>query len=191
MRAEDLIKRLQNRDEQALAYLYDQYSGALMGIIVRILNNREVAEDILQKTMLKVWNGIQSFDPEKSSLYTWMATIARNAAIDQKRLKSFQNQEKTETIDALVHQSQSDQTNTAGIDVQKLTADLDPKYKDVLDHIYLLGYTQQETSEQLGIPLGTVKTRLRLAIKALGEKLENEKGLFLGLLIILLILLLL
>jgi RNA polymerase sigma factor (sigma-70 family) len=191
MRAEDLVRRLQNRDEQALAFLYDQYSGALLGIIVRILNNREVAEDILQKTMLKVWNGIQSFDAEKSSLYTWMATIARNAAIDQKRLKSFQNQEKTETIDALVHQPQSDQTNTAGIDVQKLTADLDPKYKDVLDHIYLLGYTQQETSEQLGIPLGTVKTRLRLAIKALGEKLENEKGLFLGLFIILLILLLL
>jgi RNA polymerase sigma factor (sigma-70 family) len=191
MRAEDLVRRLQNRDEQALAYLYDQYSGALMGIIVRILNNREVAEDILQKTMLKVWNGIQSFDAEKSSLYTWMATIARNAAIDQRRLKSFQNQEKTETVDALVHQPHGDQTNTAGIDVQKLTANLDPKYKDVLDHIYLLGYTQQETSEQLGIPLGTVKTRLRLAIKTLGEKLENEKGLFLGLLIILLILLLL
>jgi RNA polymerase sigma-70 factor (ECF subfamily) len=191
MRAEDLVRRLQNRDEQALSYLYDQYSGALMGIIARILNNREVAEDILQKTMLKVWNGIQSFDAEKSSLFTWMATIARNAAIDQKRLKSFQHQEKTETIDALVHQPQSDQTNTAGIDVQKLTANLDPKYKDVLDHIYLLGYTQQETSDQLGIPLGTVKTRLRLAIKALGEKLENEKGLFLGLLIILLILLLL
>lgn len=191
MRAEDLIQRLKKKDEQALAYLYDHYAGALMGIIIRILGNREVSEEILQKTMLKVWNSIESFNAEKSSLYTWMATIARNAAIDKRRLKSFQHQEKTETIDNLVYQPQGGHTNTAGIDVEKLTANLEPKYKDVLDHIYLMGYTQQETSDKLGIPLGTVKTRLRLAIKALGEELKDEKGLFLGLFIILLILLLL
>lgn len=191
MRTEDLIQKLKNQDEQALSYLYDQYAGSLMGIIVRILGNKEVAEEILQKTMLKVWNGINTFDPNKSSLYTWMATIARNSAIDKRRLKSFQHQEKTDSIDSLVYQPQGGETSTAGIDVSKLTAKLEPKYKDVLDYVYLMGYTQQETSEKLGIPLGTVKTRLRLAIKSLGEELKNEKGLFLGLLITLLILLLL
>lgn len=191
MRAEDLIQQLKKRDEQALSYLYDHYSGALMGIIVRILGNKEVAEEILQKTMLKVWNGIESFNAEKSSLYTWMAAIARNSAIDKRRLKSFQHQEKTETIDTLVYQPEGGHTNTAGIDVAALTAKLEPKYKDVIDHIYLMGYTQKETSDKLGVPLGTVKTRLRLAIKSLGEELKDEKGLFLGLLITLLILLLL
>lgn len=191
MHAEELVKRLRNQDEQALAYLYDQYSGSLMGIIIRILGNREAAEDVLQKTMLKVWNSIGSFNPDKSSLYTWMAAIARNSAIDKRRLKSFQNNEKTETLDGLVYQPAGGQTSTAAIDVEKLTSKLESKYKDVLDHIYLMGYTQQETSEKLEIPLGTVKSRLRLAVKSLGEELKNEKGLFFGLLIILLILLML
>lgn len=191
MQAEELVRRLRNQDEQALAYLYDQYAGSLMGIIVRILGNQQAAEDILQKTMLKVWNSIGSFNPEKSSLYTWMATIARNSAIDNRRLKSFKNDQKTETIDNVVYQKEGGGISTDAIDVEKITAKLEPKYKDVLEHIYLMGYTQQETSEKLEIPLGTVKSRVRYAIKILGEELKNEKGLFLGLLIVLLILLML
>ena len=175
MRAEDIIVRLKNQDEQALAYLYDHYSEALLGIIVRILGNREVAEEVLQKTMLKVWKGINSYDAEKSTLYTWMAAIARNSAIDQRCLKSFQNHQKTETIDNLVNQPDREQTDTFGIDVEKLTVKLENKYKDVLDHVYLMGYTQQETSDKLEIPLGTVKTRLRLAIKSLGEEVKMQK----------------
>jgi len=191
MQAEELVRRLKDKDEQALAYLYDHYAAALMGIIMRILGNREAAEDILQKAMLKVWNNIESFNPEKSSLFTWMAAIARNSAIDKRRLKSFQNQEKTESIDNLVHQPEIGQPSSAAIDVAKLTSKLDSKYKDVLDHIYLMGYTQQETSEKLNIPLGTVKSRLRTALKVLSEELKDEKGFFFGLLIILLILLML
>ena len=190
MQAEELVRRLKNQEESALAYLYDHYAGALMGIIFRVLGNREAAEDILQKTMLKVWNSIGSFNPEKSSLYTWMATIARNSAIDKRRLKSFQNNEKTKTIDDLVYQPVEKQTSTAAIDVARLTSKLESKYKDVLDHIYLMGYTQRETSEKLDIPLGTVKSRLRLAIKSLSEELKDEKGLFFGLLLIILLTLL-
>ncbi len=190
MQAEELVRRLKNQEEPALAYLYEQYSGALMGIIFRVLGNREAAEDILQKTMLKVWNSIGSFNPEKSSLYTWMATIARNSAIDKRRLKSFQNNEKTKTIDDLVYQPAGGQTSTAAIDVARLTSKLESKYKDVLDHIYLMGYTQKETSEKLEIPLGTVKSRLRLAIKSISEELKDEKGLFFGFLLFILLILL-
>jgi RNA polymerase sigma-70 factor (ECF subfamily) len=119
-----------------------------------------------------------------------MATIARNSAIDKRRLKSFQNNEKTKTIDDLVYQPVEKQTSTAAIDVARLTSKLESKYKDVLDHIYLMGYTQRETSEKLDIPLGTVKSRLRLAIKSLSEELKDEKGLFFGLLLIILLTLL-
>lgn len=190
MQAEELVRRLKDQDEQALAYLYDQYAGSLMGIIIRILGNREAAEDILQRTMLKVWINIESFNSEKSSLYTWMATIARNTAIDKRRLKSFKNNQKTEPIDNVVYKKEGVKTSTDAIDVEKLTAKLEPKYKDVIEHIYLMGYTQQETSEKLNIPLGTVKSRVRFAIKILSEELKNEKGLFLGILLIALLILL-
>ncbi len=190
MQAEELVRRLKDQDEQALAYLYDQYAGSLMGIIIRILGNREAAEDILQRTMLKVWINIESFNSEKSSLYTWMATIARNTAIDKRRLKSFKNNQKTEPIDNVVYKKEGVKISTDAIDVEKLTAKLEPKYKDVIEHIYLMGYTQQETSEKLNIPLGTVKSRVRFAIKILSEELKNEKGLFLGILLIALLILL-
>ncbi|MFK8101639.1 MAG: RNA polymerase sigma factor [Saprospiraceae bacterium] len=191
MQIDVLIARIKSKDQQAFAHLYDQYSGSLMGVIVRILGNKEAAEEVLQKTMLKVWNNIDSYNEAKSSLYTWMAAIARNSAIDVRRLKSFQNNEKTESIDNSVYQVAGNSINTSELDVEKLTARLDPKHKQVLDHVYLMGYTHQEASDKLGIPLGTIKTRLRLAIKALREELKSEKGLFLGLLIILLILLML
>jgi RNA polymerase sigma-70 factor (ECF subfamily) len=179
---------LKAKDERGLSALYDQYSHVLMGIIIRIVRNKGVAEEILQQTMLKVWGSIDQYDENKSTLFTWMSTIARNSAIDKRRLVSFQNNEKTEDIDNLVYTSKTVSSSSSGIDVDRLTGKLESKYKDVLDHVYLMGYTQAEAAEALDIPLGTVKTRLRQAIVILREELKQEKNLFLGMLVLLLIL---
>ena len=160
--------------------LYDQYAGSLFGIISRILPSKQIAEDALQVTMLKVWNNIGSYDSSSGSLYTWMSTIARNTSIDQRRLKSFQHHSKTEQLDSIVYSKKVILSDNSEIDVGKLLSGLDEKLKIVLEYAYLRGYTHKEIAEALDLPLGTVKTRLRNAILVLRDELKNEKALFIG-----------
>lgn len=160
----------------------------MLGIIVRIVRNKQIAEEILQKTFLKIWDKIDTYDEEKSSLFTWMATIARNNAIDQRRLASYANNEKTESLDTTVYDYKTSILHTDGIDTSKLLSALDTKYMTVLDMMYLQGYTQSEISRELEIPLGTVKTRIKTALNLLRKELVNEKSLFIGLLFILILL---
>ncbi len=190
MRRSEIVEGLRKKDERALSFLYDQYSQLLLGLIIRIIGDREAAEEVLQQTMLKVWNSAGSFDEQKGPLFSWISAIARNTALDRGRLRSFQNTQKTDPLDTTVYTSKIVNTETASIDAEQLTAKLDNKYKEVLDLVYLMGYTHQEASELLEIPLGTVKTRIRQAIKTLGEELKNEKGLFMGILIIAMIIIL-
>lgn len=166
------------------------YADSLFGIIVRIVNNKGLAEEILQQTMLKVWNKIDTYDGEKSSFFTWICVIARNTALDKKRLKSFEHRQKTDSLDATVYDIESEMINSSGIDVEKLTSALDPKYKLVLDKLYLEGYSQRDLADELDMPLGTIKTRIRTAINILREELKDEKKYFIGVLVLLMILLL-
>ena len=86
-----------------MSLLYDQYADSLFGLVSRILGDDQIAEDVLQRTMLKVWNGIDGFDPAKASFFTWMSVIARNTALDQMRLKTFQDRQKTIQVDEVVY----------------------------------------------------------------------------------------
>lgn len=163
-----------------MSLLYDHYSGALFGIVIRILGDDQIAEDVLQKTMLKIWNSIESFDQAKASFFTWMSVIARNTALDQKRLKTFQDRQKTISTDEIVYRPMTSTPEGTNIDAAALLSKLDANYRVVLEYAYLKGYTQQEISDTLEIPLGTVKTRLRAAIGILREELKGEKQYFLG-----------
>ncbi len=173
-----IIDSILNRNQSGLSYLYDNYSPALFGVICRILGNEKVAEEVLSQTFMKIWDKIDTYDSAKSTLFTWIMTIARNTAIDKKRLKSFNRNEKTKAIDSTVNNIESD--NSFQLDKDRLIANLDQKYRDVVERIYLLGYTQLDVSKELEIPLGTVKTRLRKAILILREEFKNEKNLLLG-----------
>ena len=163
-----------------MSLLYDQYADSLYGIIRRVLEDEQLAEDALQKTMLKVWQNIISFDPARASLFTWMSVIARNTALDQKRLKTYQAKQKTVQVDDIVYKAEVRTTDGANIDAARLLAGLEENNRIVLEYAYLKGYTQQEISDSLQIPLGTVKTRLRKAISILRDQLMNEKKYFLG-----------
>ena len=180
MKTEELLALLRARDQKGLSYLYDHYAPALMGIIIRILSSPKLGEEVLQQTLLKVWDKIETYDENKSTLFTWMSQIARNSAIDQRRLKRFEHGKITDSLDLAVHNKKESNTDTAKIDVEKLLKGLEEKYRTVLDCVYLQGYSHSEASEKLNLPIGTVKTRLRKAILQLREELKVEKGLFIG-----------
>ncbi|MEO6131139.1 MAG: sigma-70 family RNA polymerase sigma factor [Saprospiraceae bacterium] len=162
-----------------MSLLYDQYSDSLYGIINRILGDSQLAEDALQRTFLKIWQSIDGYDITKASFFTWMSVIARNTSLDQKRLKTFQAKQKTVSVDEIVYRPGASIADGASIDAKKLLANLDVNNRIVLEYAYLKGYTQQEISDELNIPLGTVKTRLRKAISVLREELKDEKKYFL------------
>lgn len=182
----DIVRLLKNRDEKGLELLYDNYAPSLLGIIVRIVRNKDIAEEVLQQTMLKAWNNISAYNENRGTLFTWVATIARNAAIDQVRLKSHQNNFKNESLDTNIELGFVS-SPTDAMDTSNLLSKLDDKYKSVLDLIYLQGHTQSSAAQLLEIPLGTVKTRVRQGIDLLRKELKSERGL-LGLMFLLTIL---
>lgn len=143
---------------------------------------------MLQQTFVKIWNAFDQYDEDKGALFTWMSTIARNLALDLRRLKSFEVRSKTDDLQTVVYSSNttSDPMSGAAIDAARLLATMEEKYRIVLEMMYLQGYTQAEIADKLDMPLGTVKTRAKKAIDMLRETLEGEKALFTGGVIILL-----
>lgn len=185
----EIVTLIKQKDERGLSMLYDKYAPALLGVITHIVHNQSIGEEILQQSFLKIWQNIQLFNDQKGTFFTWMATIARNTAIDHARLKSTQNQSLTDEMSALSKEP-STTMPLDNIDVKNLLAKLDIHHRQVLDLLYLKGYTQRAAADVLDIPLGTVKTRLRLAILALREELKSEKKLFFGSLILFILILL-
>jgi len=190
-RPDEIVQLVLKRDERGIRSVFENYGPALNGVIVRIVKDKRIAEEVLQDTLLKIWNKIELFDAGQSGLFTWMMGIARNTAIDRVRLKGFQVTQKSETFDAPVHEKGSNEISTASVDIAALTADMDPKYLDVLSKMYFEGYSTSAAAEALELPLGTVKTRLRTALNLLREKVKSDKSIFLGSLFISLLVLLL
>ena len=163
---QELVSLLKGRDDHAFAYLYDNYSGALYNIILQILNNTETSSDVLQEVFINIWRKMESYDSTKGRLFTWMLNIARNASIDTLRSKSFQNSQKNQSIpdnvDGLA--SNSFQLNTDILGLRKLLEKLKKEQRILIELAYFKGYTHEEISEIVGVPLGTVKTRIRNAL---------------------------
>ena len=166
----DLIGRLKAKDRAALEYLYDHYSGALYGVIYRIVRKEEIAEEVLQDVFLKIWDRFNNYDATKGKLFTWLVNVARNQAIDKTRSKEINNDRKTGDIENVVgriDRKEYVEQHIDGIGVTDLLKNLSADQKFVVEHLYLKGYTQSELSEEFNIPLGTVKTRLRMAMQQL------------------------
>ena len=131
------------------------------------MKDEDIAEELLQDVFLKIWDKIENYDAGKGKLFTWMLNIARNQAIDKTRSKEMSKGKKTDDIDNLVNRIDSKSYGELQVDAIGLKEVLDRLSKDqkfVVDHLYLKGYTQSELAEEFDIPLGTVKTRLRLAM---------------------------
>lgn len=174
---EELVLRLQNQDQQAFGYLYDNYAAALNGIIYRMVENRELAEDILQEAFVKIWNNFSSYDTSKGRLFTWMLNITRNLTIDTLRSKGYKKQAKISSDENSVGNLSDDGKVAERFDamgIRKQLINLKPEQRSIIDLAYFNGYTQDEISKEMGIPLGTVKTRMRAAIIELRKMLQYE-----------------
>lgn len=172
---EELVQLLQGQDQQAFSYLYDNYAAALNGIIFRMVEDRELAEDILQEAFVKIWNNFSSYDTGKGRLFTWMLNITRNLTIDTLRSKGYKKQSKISGDENSVSNLTNDNRTAERFDamgVRKQLANLKPEQRSIIDLAYFNGYTQDEISKEMGIPLGTVKTRMRAAIIELRKMLE-------------------
>lgn len=164
-----LVQRLLARDEQALGLLAARYGSSLLSVIGRVVRNRELAEDLLQEGLLKVWTSIASYDAEKGRLFTWMVRVCCNQAIDALRSPRhrFHCQNKPLEGVAVGRVAAPASFNPEHIGLRELTQRLKPRQLEVIDLLYFGGCTQVEAAQELGIPLATVKTRARAALVAL------------------------
>jgi RNA polymerase sigma-70 factor (ECF subfamily) len=161
----ELIEGLKAHNEAVYGYLYDQYSKALFNIILQLIPQTEAAEDVLQEVFLKIWQNIHSYDSSKGRLFTWMLNITRNHAIDRIRSKEFNKQSKTVFIADNVYSNEpgvESKIDDSGL--KNILNNLPEENRKLLELSYFQGYTQDEISKMLAMPLGTVKTKIRSTI---------------------------
>lgn len=138
------------------------------------MSKEEVAEEVLQDVFLKIWDKFNNYDETKGRLFTWMLNVARNQAIDKTRSKEIVKDQKTGALEKVVSRIDDREyveQKIEGIGVGDILKNLPEEQRFVVDHLYLKGYTQSELAEEFNIPLGTVKTRLRLAMQQLRSTL--------------------
>jgi RNA polymerase sigma factor (sigma-70 family) len=165
---QELVALLQQRGDHSFSYLYDNYSGALLGVIGAIVPDQETARDVLQEVFVNIWRKIGSYDPTKGRLFTWMMNVARNAAIDKIRSRSHQDSLKNQAIPENAESASMAGSATlpqvADTGLKKVLTKLKEEHRVLIDMSYFQGYTHDEISKILDIPLGTVKTRIRSAL---------------------------
>lgn len=164
---QELVALLQQRNDHSFGYLYDNYSGALLGVVSGIVADQETARDVLQEVFVNIWRKIESYDPTKGRLFTWMINVARNAAIDKLRSRGYQDSLKNHSIQDNVDTNipgtaTLPQVSDTGL--KKVLTKLKDEHRVLIDLSYFQGYTHDEISKLLDIPLGTVKTRIRSAL---------------------------
>ncbi|MFN0292226.1 RNA polymerase sigma factor [Pedobacter helvus] len=174
---QEIVALLLKQDEKGFNYLYDNYAGAIYGIITKVVSEKDYADEIIQDVFVKIWKNIVQFDPEKGRLYTWMINLARNTAIDYVRSKGYQNQQKNQTIPEFVNESEQYATtlNVDHIGMKDILAQLKSDWRELIELAYFKGYTQQEIAERLDIPIGTIKTRTRNALIELKRLLKDYR----------------
>ncbi|MEJ7779887.1 MAG: sigma-70 family RNA polymerase sigma factor [Daejeonella sp.] len=166
----DLISGLRLGDQKTVEKLYDMYSGSLYGIIKRILKDEEISEDILQETFLRIWQRFSLYNPAKGRLFTWMSNLARNLALDKLKSKGYVNNCRNEKISDLqftVDDQFNVRNNPETIGIKEMVRKLRPEHRCIIDLVYYQGYTHVEAAEELQIPVGTLKTRMRMAVNDL------------------------
>lgn len=170
----ELIARVVARDELALAALYDRYAGVVYSVVVRILRERQAAEEILQDIFFQLWNNAAKFDESRGSLAGWLVVSARNRAIS--RLRRRNPSEGEELPQDLISLSYNLETIAAREQllgrVRTALEQLADGQREAIELAYFKGMTHSEIAQSTGEPLGTIKTRLRSAVEALRDRLK-------------------
>ncbi|MES2593449.1 MAG: sigma-70 family RNA polymerase sigma factor [Bacteroidota bacterium] len=165
----DLVAFLKSGDVSQFEKVYDHFSIAIFGIINKIIGNNEQAQDVLQEVFLNIWNNSSSYKEEKSRLFTWMLTIARNSAADYIRSQENKEKQLQQTGSQINRVSNSTNVNDF-FDTKLITKVIGPlkeEHKQIIDLMYFKGFTQDEISKKLNMSLPFVNTTSRTAIKIL------------------------
>jgi len=174
----DVVVRLQRREPQALAQLYDRYSGMVYRLALRIVRDSGIAEDLVQETFLRAWNRAGAFDSERGAVGPWLLAIARNRALDYLRAQSRrggntielnETEHPTRFIDFPVEALNFDLARQLKRAMEQLSAD----QRLALELAYFEGMSQSEIAERMGQPLGTVKTWMRRAMLQMRDSLGS------------------
>ena len=174
----DLLDRVRGRDEAALAVLYDRYAGLVLTVALRVVGDREIAEEVMQDTFLRCWTGIETYQASRGHVAGWLMGIARNRAIDQLRSKQHRTRLRERTAlpgpDDAFQPSNPDETEAIVTRqaVMAALAGLSRAQRQVIELAYYGGLSQAEIAREIGEPLGTVKSRTRSGLDHLRSMLR-------------------
>ena len=181
---DELMRGLAAGRIEALEQLYDRYSSLVFSVSLRVLYDWQLAEDVTQDVFVRLWQRPESYDPTRGRLLSWLMSVTRNRAIDERRRLSRRQRSEDEEEPNLELRDRDEHgdpvlelalSETRRI-VRTAMQALPPAQRQVVELAYFGGLTQTEIAERTGVPLGTVKTRVRLAMRKLRETLESDEG---------------
>lgn len=165
----EIVSLLSHQDKHAIKLIFDAYGAVLLNVIHRIIEDRSMAEEVLQQVLVKVWRNSQAYNAEKAGLYSWLVAISRNAALDKRKTRDFRESQKSKSSIQIVtlENKSSGENSLEKLMARQLLEQLPDKYRLLIDMSFFEGYSHQEIADKLDVPLGTVKTRIRFALKHL------------------------
>lgn len=168
----EIVNLLEQGNKRAITLLYDNYADALYGVIKKVITDDEIAQDVLQESFIKIWRYAKKYDSSKAKLFTWLYRIAYNTSIDKIRSLKNKTGKEVQIENSTVYKITSNGLNEDVLDIKKHLKSLDEKYQIVINALFFEGMTQQEASDELNIPLGTIKSRLKIGLREL-KKIYN------------------
>ena len=168
------------KDRSAFETLYDRYEKLIFSFAYRLTRDREIAEEVVQDVFVKLWNGTTTYQEDKGAFSSWLLTVTRNKAIDEiRRLKRHDHEEMIEK-DALLEQPGSVESTVEWSEqqdaIRNAVGGLKPDQQKIIELFYFKGLSQQKIADHCDLPLGTVKGRIRLALKHLKGLITQEGG---------------
>ena len=162
-----IIELLKAQDERAIGLLYDHYADALFGVAIKVTKDEVLAQDVLQESFVKIWKNAHKYDANKARLFTWLFRVVQNTAIDAVRSRQRKTTKEIQIEDSNVYSIPGTKLAIEHLDIASHASGLEDKYRVVIDALFFQGMTQQEASDELNIPLGTVKSRLKIGLREL------------------------
>jgi RNA polymerase sigma-70 factor (ECF subfamily) len=169
----ELLRRISRRDETAMAAIFDRYARIVYSIALRVLHDPVEAEDVMQEVLMQIWRGPQSFVSGRGSLGGWLAVVARNRAIDVLRRRHPSDSVDEVVLPASIDLASEAERNTLIEKVRIIMQQLPQEQQTSMELAFFEGLTHSEIAEKTGDPLGTVKTRIRLALISIRKALQS------------------
>ena len=168
-------KRLVDRDEAALSDLYDQFGSFVYGLAARVIGDRRAAEDVTQDVFLFVWEHPEAFEPDRGRLRTFLGTLAHRRAVDHVRREEARRRRGERDAAMQVSVPDVDEMAMALVAAERVRAEVErlpAEQREAIELAYFGGRTYRQVAEELGIPEGTAKSRLRLGLRRIADALE-------------------